>query len=59
VLATKVLGRMGPGVNQIGLSRAHILSAVNASLQRLQLDHIDLYQTVGCWSSRVAIAARR
>jgi aryl-alcohol dehydrogenase-like predicted oxidoreductase len=44
VLATKVYGRMGPGVNQSGLSRAHILSAVDASLKRLQLDHIDLYQ---------------
>jgi aryl-alcohol dehydrogenase-like predicted oxidoreductase len=47
VLATKVLGRMGPGANQIGLSRAHILSAVDASLQRLQLNHIDLYQIHG------------
>jgi aryl-alcohol dehydrogenase-like predicted oxidoreductase len=47
VLATKVLGQMGPGVNQAGLSRAHILSGVDASLQRLQLDHIDLYQIHG------------
>ena len=47
VLATKVLGQMGPGVNQIGLSRAHILSGVDASLKRLQLDHIDLYQIHG------------
>jgi aryl-alcohol dehydrogenase-like predicted oxidoreductase len=47
VLATKVLGRMGPGPNQWGLSRAHILSAVDASLKRLQLDHIDLYQIHG------------
>ena len=47
VIATKVLGRMGPGVNQVGLSRAHILSAVDASLERLQLDHIDLYQIHG------------
>ena len=47
VLATKVLGRMGPGPNQAGLSRAHILSGVDASLQRLQLDHIDLYQVHG------------
>jgi aryl-alcohol dehydrogenase-like predicted oxidoreductase len=45
VLATKVFGRMGPGVNQTGLSRAHIMSAVDASLKRLQLDYIDLYQT--------------
>src|SRR5580658_8652852 len=47
VLATKVLGRMGPGANQSGLSRAHILSAVDASLKRLQLEHIDLYQIHG------------
>lgn len=47
VLATKVLGRMGPGVNQSGLSRAHILHAVDASLKRLQLDYIDLYQIHG------------
>ncbi len=47
VLATKVLGRMGTGVNQLGLSRYHILHAVDASLERLQLDHIDLYQIHG------------
>jgi aryl-alcohol dehydrogenase-like predicted oxidoreductase len=47
VLATKVLGRMGPGANQAGLSRTHILSGVDASLKRLQLDHIDLYQIHG------------
>jgi aryl-alcohol dehydrogenase-like predicted oxidoreductase len=47
VLATKVFGRMGPGVNQSGLSRAHILSAVDESLKRLQMDHIDLYQIHG------------
>jgi len=47
VLATKVLGRMGPGANQSGLSRVHILHALDASLKRLQLDHIDLYQTHG------------
>jgi aryl-alcohol dehydrogenase-like predicted oxidoreductase len=47
VLATKVLGRMGPGANQSGLSRAHILHAVDASLKRLQLDYIDLYQIHG------------
>jgi aryl-alcohol dehydrogenase-like predicted oxidoreductase len=44
VLATKVYGRMGTGINEAGLSRFHILSAVDASLKRLQLDHIDLYQ---------------
>jgi aryl-alcohol dehydrogenase-like predicted oxidoreductase len=47
VLATKVHGRMGPGPNQLGLSRAHILHAVDQSLKRLQLDHIDLYQIHG------------
>ncbi|HUN26678.1 MAG TPA: aldo/keto reductase [Steroidobacteraceae bacterium] len=47
VVATKVLGRMGPGVNQLGLSRYHILGSLDASLERLQLDHIDLYQIHG------------
>jgi aryl-alcohol dehydrogenase-like predicted oxidoreductase len=47
VLATKVLLRMGPGHNQIGLSRYHIMQNVDASLKRLQLDHIDLYQIHG------------
>lgn len=44
VLATKVRGRMGPGPNDEGLSRLHILSAVEDSLRRLQTDYIDLYQ---------------
>lgn len=44
VLATKVRGRMGPGANQVGLSRAHILDSVDASLERLGTDYIDLYQ---------------
>ena len=47
VLATKVLLRMGPAHNQIGLSRYHIMQGVDQSLQRLQLDHIDLYQIHG------------
>jgi aryl-alcohol dehydrogenase-like predicted oxidoreductase len=47
VLATKVHGRMGPGPNQLGLSRAHILQAIDQSLKRLQLDYIDLYQIHG------------
>src|SRR5580692_257763 len=47
VLATKVFGRAGPGVNQLGLSRYHIMAALDASLQRLQLDHVDLYQIHG------------
>jgi aryl-alcohol dehydrogenase-like predicted oxidoreductase len=47
VIATKVFGRMGPGRNDVGASRGHILDAVDASLQRLQMDHIDLYQIHG------------
>ncbi len=44
VIATKVYMRMGQGRNDIGLSRGHILDAVDASLKRLKTDHIDLYQ---------------
>jgi aryl-alcohol dehydrogenase-like predicted oxidoreductase len=44
VLATKVFGRMGPGANQVGLSRLHIMNEAEASLQRLGTDYIDLYQ---------------
>ena len=44
VLATKVRGPMGSGPNDAGLSRAHILDGVDASLRRLGVDHIDLYQ---------------
>lgn len=47
VVATKVRGRTGPGPNEVGLSRAHILAAVDASLRRLKLDFIDLYQIHG------------
>src|SRR4028119_2021555 len=45
VLATKCRGRMGPGPNDEGLSRKHILRACDDSLRRLQTDYIDLYQT--------------
>jgi aryl-alcohol dehydrogenase-like predicted oxidoreductase len=44
VVATKVFGETGKGANARGLSRYHILAAVKASLRRLQLDHVDLYQ---------------
>jgi aryl-alcohol dehydrogenase-like predicted oxidoreductase len=44
ILATKVRGRMWDGPNGEGLSRYHIMEAVEASLRRLQTDHIDLYQ---------------
>jgi len=47
VVATKVRGRMGPGPNQVGLSRAHILSSIDDSLRRLGLDHVDLFQIHG------------
>ena len=47
VIATKVRGRMGPGPNQVGLSRAHILQSIDASLSRLKLDHVDLFQIHG------------
>lgn len=42
VIATKVRLRMGPGANQVGLSRLHIMDSVNDSLERLGLSHIDL-----------------
>jgi aryl-alcohol dehydrogenase-like predicted oxidoreductase len=45
ILATKVKGRMWDGPNGKGLSRLHIVRAVEDSLRRLQTDHIDLYQS--------------
>ncbi|MBE0682639.1 MAG: aldo/keto reductase [Anaerolineales bacterium] len=45
VIATKVRGEMGKGPNDQGLSRVHILKAVDSSLRRLQTDYIDLYQS--------------
>jgi aryl-alcohol dehydrogenase-like predicted oxidoreductase len=47
VVATKVRSRVGPGVNQVGLSRGHIIEGCKASLKRLKLDYIDLYQVHG------------
>ncbi len=44
VIATKVRGRMGEEPNAEGLSRVHLMNAVEASLRRLQTDYIDLYQ---------------
>jgi 1-deoxyxylulose-5-phosphate synthase len=44
VLATKVHGRTMPGENGRGLSRKHILASIDASLKRLELDYVDLYQ---------------
>jgi aryl-alcohol dehydrogenase-like predicted oxidoreductase len=54
IIATKVHGRMGPGANQAGLSRAHILSGIDASLRRLGTDHVDLYQ-IHRWDSQTPI----
>jgi aryl-alcohol dehydrogenase-like predicted oxidoreductase len=47
IVATKVRGRVGLGVNQVGLSRSHILASIDASLGRLDVDHVDLYQIHG------------
>lgn len=47
VIATKVRGQMGEGVNDSGLSRKHILQQADESLQRLNMDYIDLYQIHG------------
>jgi aryl-alcohol dehydrogenase-like predicted oxidoreductase len=44
VIATKVHGRTGPGENDRGLSRKHVLAAIDDSLERLGMDHVDLYQ---------------
>lgn len=52
IVATKVRfpSGPGPGPNEVGLSRKHILDAVEASLRRLRIDYIDLYQ-VHCWDA--------
>ncbi len=47
VLASKVRLRTGPGPNDVGLSRAHIMASIDGSLQRLGTDWIDLYQIHG------------
>jgi aryl-alcohol dehydrogenase-like predicted oxidoreductase len=47
VIATKVFGEMGRGPNDRGASRGHIMDGVQASLERLGVDHIDLYQLHG------------
>ncbi|WP_428659824.1 aldo/keto reductase [Runella sp.] len=47
IIATKVRGKMGPGPNETGLTRKHIMQQVDESLKRLQMDYIDLYQIHG------------
>ncbi len=47
VIATKAFGRTGPSANSVGASRLHLIDAMKASLKRLQLDHVDLYQIHG------------
>src|SRR5438874_2067449 len=54
VIATKVFMPMTPGENGGGLSRKHILSAIDASLRRLGMDYVDLYQ-VHRWDNRTPI----
>jgi aryl-alcohol dehydrogenase-like predicted oxidoreductase len=45
VLASKCRGQMGAGANEVGLSRKHIIAAIEGSLRRLKTDYLDLYQT--------------
>jgi aryl-alcohol dehydrogenase-like predicted oxidoreductase len=55
VLATKVYFPTGPGPNDQGLSRKHILAGIDASLSRLGTDHVDLYQ-IHRWDEQTPIA---
>jgi 1-deoxyxylulose-5-phosphate synthase len=54
VVATKVFSSMGPGENNGGLSRKHIMSGIDASLERLDMDYVDLYQ-IHRWDYRTPI----
>lgn len=51
VIATKAMGQMGEGPNDAGVSRYHLMHQIDASLERLGLDHVDLYQIHG-WDSQ-------
>ena len=55
VVATKVHGRTMPGENGRGLSRKHIMASIDASLKRLELDYVDLYQ-IHRWDPTTPIA---
>lgn len=54
VVATKVHGAMGPGENDRGLSRKHIMAGIDASLRRLNMNYVDLYQ-IHRWDGRTPI----
>lgn len=51
VIATKAMGSMGEGLNDAGTSRYHLMHQIDASLERLGTDHVDLYQIHG-WDSQ-------
>ncbi len=55
VVATKVHGQTMPGENGRGLSRKHIMASIDASLKRLELDYVDLYQ-IHRWDPRTPIS---
>jgi 1-deoxyxylulose-5-phosphate synthase len=54
IIATKVYNAMGPGPNQRGLSRKHIMDSIDGSLRRLGTDHVDLYQ-IHRWDNETPI----
>jgi 1-deoxyxylulose-5-phosphate synthase len=54
VIATKVRGTTMPGANGRGLSRKHVLASIDASLERLELDYVDLYQ-IHRWDDQTPI----